>query len=91
MVAFEKIEKLAHLSRERGLSGAQGFRNQVHAFNTQLQRRFKLAELRQVPEYHKLIGSTQQPAYQPIKARAEIEALIEEFLHGLEERWGAIG
>lgn len=86
-VAFGKIEELAHFSRENNLSGAQGFRSQVFTFDAELKRRFSLEELRQVPEYHKLIGSTQQETYQPISTRSEIAALIEEFLTGLETQW----
>ncbi len=84
---FDRIEELAQFSVERGFRGKDRFYGQVRQFDEKLRVRFTVEELRQVPEYHKLVGSTQQSVYQIIVTRAEIIALIEEFLNGLEEQW----
>ena len=68
-VLFSQIDRLAQLSRQKGLSGDEGFRSKVFIFNKQLTGQYTIEELRQVPEYHKLIGSTQQEAYEASDSR----------------------
>ena len=84
---FGKIDRLAQTSLERRLKGENGFRNRVYSFDVHLKRRYGLDQLRQVPCYHKLVGSTQQTQYEPIETHDQIQAEIDQFLDSLESLW----